>query len=131
MHPLTPHVGSMSMIDIDASAIIQLVIVLLTFFVLRSLVFGPLLQSIGARAAKTEQARADALAITARAKSLGEKYDAEMRQHGQKRNQEKNSDNPRKFLSHNFALEKIVKGGQTLINMLSGRLSFLFYTKVC
>jgi F-type H+-transporting ATPase subunit b len=78
MHPLTPHVGSMSMIDIDASAIIQLVIVLLTFFVLRSLVFGPLLQSIGARAAKTEQARADAQAITAKARSLGEKYESEM-----------------------------------------------------
>jgi len=78
MHPLTPHVGSMSLIDIDNSAIIQLAIVLLTFFVLRSLVFGPLLQSIGARAAKTDQARADAQAISAKAKSIGEKYEIEM-----------------------------------------------------
>lgn len=78
MHPLSPHVGVMSMIDIDASAFIQLGIVLLTFLILRSLVFAPLLQSMGARAARTEQARHEAQSLSSRARALAEKFEAEM-----------------------------------------------------
>jgi len=78
MHPLSPHVATMSMIDLDASALIQLAIVLLTFFILRSMVFQPLLQSMGARAARTEQARTDAQSIATKAKALGDKFEAEM-----------------------------------------------------
>lgn len=78
MHPLTPLVGQMSMIDVDATAFFQLGIVLLTFLTLRSLVFGPLLQSIGARAAATEQARANAKAVADRAEQLASRFEADM-----------------------------------------------------
>lgn len=78
MHPLSPHVGVMSMIDLDHSAFIQLGIVLLTFLILRSLVFAPLLQSIGARVARTEQARSDAQSLSVKARALGEKFETEM-----------------------------------------------------
>lgn len=78
MHPLSPHVGVMSMIDIDASAFIQLGIVLLTFLILRSLVFAPLLKSMSARAARTEQTRAEGNTLAGRARALAEKFEAEM-----------------------------------------------------
>ncbi len=78
MHSLTPLVGQMSMIDVDASAFIQLGIVALTFLMLRSLVFGPLLASISARSAATEEARAQAKAVTQKAAELAARYEADM-----------------------------------------------------
>lgn len=78
MHPLPLHVASMAMIDIDATAIVQLGIVLLTFLILRSLVFAPVLDSMSARSAKTDQARADAQALSARARELSDRYDADL-----------------------------------------------------
>ena len=78
MHSLTPLVGQMSMIDVDASAFIQLGIVALTFLMLRSLVFGPLLASISARSAATEEARAQAKAVTQKAAELAARYEADI-----------------------------------------------------
>ena len=78
MHPLPIHVGTMSMIDLDASAFIQLGIVLLTFLILRSFVFAPVLQSMSARAARTEVARAEASSLSAKAQALATRFEAEM-----------------------------------------------------
>ena len=64
----------------DASAFIQLGIVLLTFFMLRSLVFQPFLQGIGARAAATDEARAQAKAVAHSADDMAARFEAEMLQ---------------------------------------------------
>ena len=66
------------MIDIDASAVIQLGIVLLTFLILRGLVFEPLLESMSTRTGRTEVSRAEASALAVRAEELAKRYQNEM-----------------------------------------------------
>lgn len=66
------------MIDVDASALLQLGIVLITYFILRGLVFAPLLATAAARTAKTTQARDDARALVKRAVELEARFEAQM-----------------------------------------------------
>lgn len=68
-----------SVIDLDGTILVQLAIFLLTFFVLRSLVFKPMMELFDAREAATEGARAEAKKMDKEAREKADAFEDEMR----------------------------------------------------
>jgi F-type H+-transporting ATPase subunit b len=78
MQPSSLPVALMSMIDIDASILVQAAIVLILYAILRPLVFEPFLQASALRLEKTEEARRAATELAARAQAMAARYETEL-----------------------------------------------------
>ncbi len=68
-----------SIIDLDGTIFIQLVIFFAAFFILRSLVFQPMMKLFDAREEAIDGARREARELTREAKEKGASFDDEMR----------------------------------------------------
>ena len=68
-----------SVIDLDGTVFVQLIILFIVFFILRSLVFRPVLALFDAREQAVEGEKEKASEITSKADEKLEKYESEMR----------------------------------------------------
>lgn len=68
-----------SIIDIDGTLFVQLAIFFMTFFVLKALVFGPMMKLFEAREKAIDGAREEAKALDKDAKAKGTAFDDELR----------------------------------------------------
>lgn len=80
MQPISPNILPMAMVvlDLDATVVVQLIIILTLVFVLRGWVFLPLLEATSKRRARTDEARHEAKVLAAKADQLSQRLEADL-----------------------------------------------------
>jgi F-type H+-transporting ATPase subunit b len=87
--PLTVLLSGGSPIDLDGSFFVQLAIFFVAFFMLKGLVFGPVMRLFDARSAAMEGSKESAAQMTAQADQTRESFETQLRSVRQKANEER------------------------------------------